>query len=517
MRKVFTLDTTLRDGMQGKGIYFTAADKLKIVSRLDDFGIDFIEAGMPSASPKEAEFFELLKGVKLKKSKLTAFGQTINVGEKAENSLKLIELSETCCEYITIFGKASAFQVEEVLRTQKQENLRMINDSIAYLVSKGKKVIFDAEHFFDGLSFDRDYALDCILAAKNAGSEFITLCDTNGGNSPSFIIDGVNAAIEAVGNIIGIHCHNDTDLAVANSMAAVDVGAVMVQGCICGLGERCGNTDILTLIANLQLKCGYDVIHSQSLNKMYNLARFVAEIANISLPSSAPYVGSAAFTHKAGTHIDAVEKNPVTFEHINPEAVGNSRSVVISESSGRGAMRQRICQIVETQKDSPLTARILERIKTLENEGYQFEGADASLELIIRKEAGIYHSAFELAEFKVMVNEPAVAKNNSYAMLNIKVDGIEEITAADGEGPVDALDRALRRALCRFYPQIEQMSLTDYKVRVLDSDKATAAKVRVLIESTDGNRTWSTVGVSTDIIDASWQALVDSVDYMLLG
>lgn len=510
MKKIFTLDTTLRDGMQGKGISFTASDKLKIVKRLDDFGMDFIEAGMPSASPKEAEFFELLKDVKLKNSKLVAFGQTVNSAEK------LLSLSQTCCEYITIFGKASAFQVDTVLRTELNENLRMIKESIEFLVSKGKKVIFDAEHFFDGYICNQDYAISCISAAKEAGAEFITLCDTNGGNLSQIIEAGVRSAVDAVGCSIGIHCHNDAGLAVANSISAVYSGASMVHGSICGLGERCGNTDILTLIANLQLKCGYDVVRNENMNKIYNLARFVAEIANISLPSNAPYIGSAAFTHKAGTHIDAVEKNHTTFEHINPETVGNNRSLVISEASGRGAMRQRICQIVETEKDSPLTARILKKIKALENEGYQFEGADASLELIIRKEAGFYNSAFELAEFKVMTNEPAVTKNNSYAMLNIKVDGVEEITADDGEGPVDALDRALRRALCRFYPQIEKMSLTDYKVRVLDSDKATAAKVRVLIESTDGNRTWSTVGVSSDIIHASWLALVDSVDYMLL-
>ncbi len=516
MKKIFTLDTTLRDGMQGKGISFTAADKLKIVKRLDDFGIDFIEAGMPSSSPKEAEFFEALKDIRLNHARLCAFGQTVGVNESAEGSFGLKQLAEVACPYITLFGKASAFHVNEVLRCEREENLRMIKDSITYLIKNKKRVIFDAEHFFDGYVFDKEYALECIACAKNAGAEFITLCDTNGGSLPEIIEMGVKDAISTVGENVAIHCHNDMGIAVFNSMSAVNAGANMVQGCICGLGERCGNTDILTLIANLQLKCGYKLVDSNNLDKMYNLVRFVAEISNIHLPSNLPYVGSAAFTHKAGTHIDAVEKNPKTFEHINPEIVGNSRSLVISEASGRGAMKQRINQIVKTEKNSALTARILEKIKALENDGYQFEGADASLELIIRKEAEIYHSAFELKEFKVMANEPAVTKNNSYAMLNVTVDGATEIAAADGEGPVDALDKALRRALSRFYPQLSDMSLTDYKVRVLDSDKATAAKVRVLIESTDGNRTWSTIGVSTDIIHASWLALVDSVDYMLI-
>lgn len=517
MRKIFTLDTTLRDGTQGMGVSFTVRDKLKVAKRLDAFGIDFIEAGTPCAAPRDRDVFRQLEYLPMEHANVVAFGPTMRLGETPETSAALASLLETGCRWVALFGKASRFHVHTVLRISPQENLQMIEQSVRYLASQGKEVIFDAEHFFDGWREDADYALAVLRAAREAGARFCCLCDTKGGNFPDQIARGTAAAVEAVGDCVGIHCHNDMGLAVACSMAAVEAGASMVQGCVAGLGERCGNADLITLIANLQLKCGYDVCPPEHMPELYSLARFVCETANFALPYGAPYVGAGAFTHKAGTHIDAVQKDPATFEHIPPETVGNVRSLAISDASGRAAMVSRITQTIPgVHKDGALNAAILRRIKEMEAEGYRFEDADASLELLIRKEAGIYRSAFELVEFKVIVGEPAVSRHNSSVILTITVDGEEEITAADGDGPVNALDKALRRALERFYPQIAGMRLLDYRVRVLDSDNATASQVRVLIESTDGARVWSTVGVSEDIIHASWLALVDSVEYLLL-
>ncbi len=515
--KIIMYDSTLRDGAQALGISFTVEDKLKIVSKLDELGIDYIEAGNPGSNPKDLEFFERVLKLKLRTSKIIAFGSTRRANIKAEDDVNIQSLLHAGTEAIAVFGKSWDFQVTDILKTTLDENLNMIYDTVKYLKEKGKTVVYDAEHFFDGYDANPEYAIETLKKACNAGADTICLCDTKGGGLPSHIARITKIVREAVDCAIGIHCHNDNGMAVAGSISAVEAGAEQIQGTINGFGERCGNANLCTIIPNLQLRMGYQCIPEDNMSYLTPTARFVSEVANIIHDERAPFVGNCAFAHKAGMHADAVNKNTSAYEMINPEVVGNQRVILMSEVAGRSAVMNIINKIDSTiTKDSPETKKIIEKLKELEYEGYQYEGAESSFELVIRKMLGKYKAFFELKEFKVIVNEPSINSVNSSAMIKIVVGEQTEITAAEGDGPVNALDKALRKALERFYPKIAEMKLTDYKVRVLDSNFATASKVRVLIETTDGQDVWTTVGVSSDIIEASWRALVDSVEHKLM-
>ncbi len=517
MNKIYILDSTLRDGMQCEGISFSVEDKIKILEALDNIGIDYVEAGNPASNPKDMEFFERIKTLKLTHSKVVAFGSTRRVGVLAKDDSILIALANCPAESVAIFGKAWKFHVTDILKTTLKDNLQIIFDSVKFLKDSGKEVFFDAEHFFDGYKNDSAYALECIKAADDAGADFIVLCDTNGSAFPFEIEKIIREVSKKVKAKIAIHCHNDVGMAVASSVYAALGGALQIQGTINGIGERCGNANLCTIIPNLQLKLGYECLKENKLEELTTLSRYVSEIANISQDKHQPYVGSSAFTHKAGTHGDGVLKNPATFEHISPESVGNSRRILVSEMSGRANILKHIRNVDPTiDKHDKRATLVMEKLKELEFEGYQFEGAESSLELLIRRVLGKYKPFFDLNQFKVIISEPSGEEKSASALIKIHVGDTEEITAADGEGPVDALDKALRKALERFYPQISQVRLTDYKVRVLDSARAAESLTRVLVESSDGIHKWSTVGVSRDIIEASWRALVDSVEYKFL-
>lgn len=517
MKRIIIYDSTLRDGAQAQGISFTVEDKIKIVQTLDRFGISYIEAGNPGSNPKDLEFFERVNKLNLSNSKLIAFGSTRKVNIRAEEDANVLSLLRAKTSSVAIFGKSWDFQVKDILRTTLDENLNMIYDTIKYLKGLEKEVVYDAEHFFDGYVANPEYAIDTLKAAVDAGADSICLCDTKGGTFLTDMYEITKKVVEAFKVPIGIHCHNDTGMGVAGSVIAVQAGATQVQGTINGLGERCGNANLCTVIPNLQIKLGYKCIPEENMKKLTSLARYISEIANVIHDERSPYVGNCAFAHKAGMHADAVCKNTAAYEMFHPEVVGNERVFLMSEVAGRAAVLNIINNIDSTlTKDSLETKKILEKLKEMEYEGYQYEGAEGSFELIIKKVLGRYQKFFELSEFKAIINEPPVNKCNSFVMIKIKVENEEEITAAEGSGPVNALDKALRKALERFYPQLSEMKLSDYKVRVLDSEAATAAKVRVLIESTDGEDVWTTIGVSSDIIDASWKALVDSIEYKLL-
>lgn len=516
MKQVVIYDSTLRDGAQAQGISYTVEDKLKIVDRLDRLGVSYIEAGNPGSNPKDLEFFERAKKLDYKNAKLIAFGSTRRVGIKAEEDANVMSLLTAGTRAVAIFGKSWDFQVTDILRTTLDENLNMIYDTIKFFVDRGIEVVYDAEHFFDGYIANADYAVKTLKAAADAGAASLCLCDTKGGFLPLDIYNVTGKIVKLFDTPIGIHCHNDNGMAVAGSVIAVQAGAAQVQGTINGLGERCGNANLCTIIPTLQLMMGYSCIPEASMSELTATARAFSEIANVDFNDRSPFVGKTAFAHKAGMHADAVHKNTSAYELVNPEVVGNERIFLMSEVAGRSAVLNLINKVEPSiTRDSPETRQILARLKEMEYEGYQYEGAEGSFELIVRKILGKYHPFFELGEFKVIVNEPTPNVVNSAAMIKIKVGDQEEITAAEGDGPVNALDNAVRKALVRFYPCINQMKLTDFKVRVLDSTSATAAKVRVLIESTDGEEYWTTIGVSTDIIEASWKALVDSIEYKL--
>ena len=517
-RKISIFDSTLRDGAQGHGISFSLEDKIKIVNVLDDLGIDYIEAGNPGSNPKDMEFFRRIKDLKLKNSKIVAFGSTRKSNIKVEEDKNLHNLLEAGTDIVVVFGKAWDFQVTDILKTSLDENLNMIKDTVEYLVSKGKEVIFDAEHFYDGYKENSDYSLATLKAASDAGASTVVLCDTNGGTLPSEIQTITEDVVSRVNINVGIHCHNDIGMAVANSITAVQAGANHIQGTFIGVGERCGNANLSSIIPTLKLKMGYDLMKEDSMVSMTNTARFIAEISNITLADDSPYVGNSAFAHKGGMHIDAVCKKPRAYEHVEPESVGNRRRFLISEVSGKSTIFSEAKKIFPNiTKDSPEIKMITDKLKELEYEGYQFEGAEGTVELIMRKIVGKYKPFFKLNQFKVFAEQPADGRDFSSAvMINVTVDGKEEMNAAEGEGPVNALDKALRKALEVFYPELKNVRLVDYKVRVLDSESATEAKVRVLIESTDGVENWSTVGVSRDVIQASWIALVDSIEYKLI-
>ncbi len=517
MNRISIYDSTLRDGAQAQGISYSVEDKIKIIQRLDALGVDYIEAGNPGSNPKDLEFFGRIKALRLQHSRIIAFGSTRKVGVDVAGDSNVMSLLQAGTPAIAIFGKSWDYQVTDILRTTLDENLRMIGDTIRHLKQQGREVVYDAEHFFDGYMANADYALQTLAVAAEAGADCLCLCDTNGGTFPRDIAEITRTVKGRFAVTIGIHCHNDGEMAVANSIMAVQAGATQVQGTINGIGERCGNANLCSIIPNLQIKLGYNCIPAESLEQLTSVARAVSEIANMPHNEKAAYVGGDAFAHKGGMHIDAVVKNPMSYEHINPELVGNSRRMLMSEVAGRSTLMTRINAVDPgLGKDAPETQQIIDRLKQLEHEGYQFEAAESSFELVVRKILGKYQPFFELKEYKVIVNEPSINGVNSSAMIKIRVGDQEEITAAEGDGPVNALDNAVRKALERFYPEISEIRLTDYKVRVLDSDQASAARVRVLIESTDHRENWTTIGVSTDVIDASWRALVDSIEYKLM-
>ena len=517
MNQVVAYDSTLRDGAQAQGVSFTVDDKLKIVQRLDELGIGYIEAGNPGSNPKDLEFFEQVAALKLKNAKIIAFGSTRKVGTNAAEDRNLQSLLSANTAAVAIFGKSWDYQVTDILRTTLDENLRMIGDTIAFLVSQGKEVVFDAEHFFDGYKANADYAMQTLQAAADAGAGVLCLCDTNGGTFPKEVSEITKKVVSRFNVQVGIHCHNDCEMAVANTIAAVQAGAVQVQGTMNGIGERCGNANLCAIIPNLQLKLGLSCIPPENMTELTSAARFVSEVANMTFNDKAPYVGNDAFSHKGGMHIDAVSKNPISYEHINPEQIGNVRHILVSEVAGRSALLAKINAVDPAlNKDSSETKRILEHLKSLEHEGYQFESAESSFELLVMRLLGKHKPLFTLKEYKVSTHAPSADGVNSSATVRITVGNEEESTTGVGDGPVNALDKAVRMALERFYPAIKDVKLIDYKVRVLDSDKATAAKVRVLIESADQHASWTTVGVSTDIIDASWRAMLDAIEYKLM-
>jgi len=517
-RKIYIYDSTLRDGAQGEGISFSVLDKLNIVRELDNLGIPFIEAGNPGSNPKDLEFFEEVKKLELKQAKLVAFGSTRRKNVKASEDRNVQSLLQADTEYVAIFGKSWDFHVTDIIHTTLEENLNMIEDTISYMNEQGKKVVYDAEHFFDGYKNNKEYALLTLVTAVKAGVECIVLCDTNGGTSPMDILAITKDVVSKIEGSVGIHCHNDIGTAVANSVLAVEAGADHVQGTMIGFGERCGNANLTLVIGNLQVKNNYECLPEESIENLTSTAIFISETANIVLDPGMGFVGAHAFTHKGGMHIDGINKNSKSFEHIVPEKVGNRRRFLMSEVAGRSLLLKKAQKIMPSiEKDSPQTVELMDRLKTLEHEGYQFEGAESTFELIIRKQLGKYKPFFELEYFKIMGEKPSVDDNfSAYAMVKVHVDDEEQISAAEGDGPVNALDMALRKAVERFYPSLRKLHLTDYKVRVLDSKDASAAKVRVLITSSDGEKTWSTVGVSTDVIDASLIALVDSIEVKLI-
>lgn len=517
-QKLEILDSTLRDGAQGEGIAFSVEDKIKVCRLLDDLGVAYIEAGNPGSNQKDLEFFQRMAGENLKTSKLCAFGSTRRHSIKAQDDANVKSLLLANTPTVSIFGKAWDLHVTEILKTTLEENLAMITDTISYLKAQGKEVIFDAEHFFDGYKANPEYAMKALKAAADGGALVLCLCDTNGSGFYPFIASTVEKVVKAFPHIkVGIHCHNDSGLAVACTMGAVEAGAVHIQGTYVGFGERCGNANLSTIIPNLQLKGGYQCLESDAIAKLTPVARAMSEIANVPLSNAKPYVGNSAFAHKAGMHADGVKKLSHSFEHISPETVGNQRRFLMSEVAGRAAVLHKIQSVMPSiDKDSPKTAQIIARLKQLEYDGYQFEAAEQSFELVIRKELGLYTPFFQLINFKIIGEHPHDDEMYpSSAIIKVRVGNSVKITASEGDGPVHALDSALRKALSGFYPVLKKMRLSDYKVRVMEPRDATAAKVRVLIESTDGDSTWATVGVSTDIIEASWLALVDSIDYLL--
>ena len=516
MDSVVLFDSTLRDGAQGENISFSAEDKCKIAQALGQLGISYIEAGNPGSNPKDAEFFRRAEQLELGGACLVAFGSTHRKGVCPEKDENLNALISAGTQSVAIFGKSSVLHVDQILHASREENLSMIFSSVVFCKQAGKEVHFDAEHFFDGYKEMKEYALQVLQAAADGGADCLCLCDTNGGALPNEIFFAVSEVSQHFPDKkIAIHCHDDIGCAVASSMLAVEAGASQVQGTFIGFGERCGNADLSVIIPNLRLK--YQMDCDGDLPLLSKTAVKIAEISNIPLRSNKPYVGRSAFAHKGGMHIDGVQKISRSFEHVDPEQVGNERKFLMSEVSGRTTVLAKIKDYApDLTKDSPQTALIVEKLKELEHFGYQFEAADASFEILVKKLLGRFTPHFSLVLYKTTGEFPAPdGKMQSSAMIQIKVDGKAETTASVGNGPVNALDLALRKALMVFYPELKKIHLTDYKVRVFDTEQATGAKVRVLIESTDGTEVWTTVGVSTDIIEASWNALVDSLEYKL--
>ncbi|MGM0471117.1 MAG: citramalate synthase [Bacillota bacterium] len=507
-------DTTLRDGTQREGISYSTEDKLKITKRLDELGIDYIEGGWPGSNPKDVEYFKKVQELDLDHGQVTAFGCTRRPGIAASDDQNLAAILASGVEVVTIFGKSWDFHVTDALQTTLDENLAMIEDTINYLTANGLTVFYDAEHFFDAYQANAEYAVKTLQAAERGGAKTLVLCDTNGGTLPTELKRIVTEVQEEVDVQLGIHAHNDSDVAVANTLLAVEAGASHVQGTINGYGERCGNANLSSIIPNLKLKQGLDVVSDEQLEQLTAVSRFVSEVANLNPPSHQPYVGDSAFAHKGGIHVSALMRNADTYEHLKPECVGNRRKVLVSELSGKSNLRYKAEKYgIELDEEQDDFKEVLQQIKELEHQGYQFEGAEASFEILMKKATNSYESLFDLEGCRIITEKAPGLTPISEATMKVKVNDQIMHTAAEGEGPVNALDHALRKALLEFYPAVADIYLVDYKVRVLDGNDGTESKVRVLIESSNGQETWGTVGASTNIIEASWQALVDSIEY----
>jgi 2-isopropylmalate synthase len=527
MEPIYLYDTTLRDGTQGENITFSADEKVKIALRLDDIGIHYIEGGWPGSNPKDMQFFDLAKRVSFKNARLVAFGSTRKPGTTPEQDPNLQALLASGTPTVTIFGKSWDMHVEEIMANSLDENLAMINDSVRYLKSNGRETIYDAEHFFDGYKHNPDYAVQTLFAALDGGADFIVLCDTNGGTLPfeidsifkevqQLLVDRDDAGSNDITVKLGIHTHNDCGLAVANTITAVHAGAVMVQGTINGYGERCGNADLTSVVPVLDLKMNKPCISGDNLKKLKPLSRYISETANQVPVNNRPFVGKSAFAHKGGIHVSAIMKAPKAYEHMDPALVGNQRRVLVSDMSGKSNVVYKARELgIELDTNGYDSSKIVSEIKQLEQQGYQFDVADGSFKILMEKFTDQFEPLFTLESFRVTIEKDKDQPCSSQATMKISVGGKEEITAAEGYGPVSALDNALRKALDRFFPDLDTMRLVDFKVRVIDGNRATAAKVRVFIESRDQDKIWSTIGVSEDIIEASWQALADSFQFKL--
>ncbi len=515
MTKIQLYDTTLRDGMQGEGMSLSAAEKVRVAHRLDELGIDLIEAGFPSSNPKEFELFELLAAERFSHASFAAFGMTRRRDRAADEDPALRVLAECFAPVCTLVGKTWRLHLEKVVKVDRAENLRMISESVAFLLAQGKRVVYDAEHFFDGYLDDPAYALSCLGAAAAAGAETVVCCDTNGGTLP----DGISQAMQAVlaalapsGVRVGIHCHDDAGCGVANSLAAVQRGATHVQGTMNGYGERCGNANLVSIIPSLQLKLGYECLTGEQLTSLTPAAHFLDELLNFTPDPDQPYVGRNAFAHKGGMHVAGVTADPATFEHIDPSVVGNLREVLISELSGKGTVHAR-AKDAGIALDEAGAEQVVERVKELEHRGYHYEAAHGSFELLLRKETGEYKPLFRLESWRAIVEKRADGRVETEATIKIWVDGERYVRTAEGNGPVNALDRALRDALVEIHPHLADIDLVNFKVRILDETKGTGAITRVLLDASDGEQVWGSIGVSENIIEASWEALVDSLEY----
>ncbi|MBI2825036.1 MAG: citramalate synthase [Planctomycetia bacterium] len=515
MRRIEIYDTTLRDGSQGEGVNFSLQDKLLLTQRLDSLGFDYIEGGYPLSNEKDTQYFARVREFDLAHAKVCAFGMTRRKGITADKDPGMQALLDSGAAIITLVGKTSDFHVKNVLAASLEENIEMIADSVALLRRSGREVIYDAEHFFDGWKANRAYALATIRAAAEAGARLIVLCDTNGGSMPEEVAELTRAAKSELSVPVGIHCHNDCDLAVANTLVAVEAGADHVQGTINGVGERCGNVDLISVVANLALKkSGYEVLRADSLAHLTELSRYAYELANMNFRANQPFVGTSAFAHKGGMHVHAVNRESASYEHIAPQRVGNERRILVSELSGRSNIIA-LTTKHNLQNDRALMDKILAQVVKMENAGYQFEAAEASFDLLVKRCAGMYRPHFERLNFHVTVEADGADAPTTEATVKIRVGDATRHEVAEGDGPVNALDAALRKALEPVYPSLASMHLVDYKVRVINSEAATAAGVRVVIESRDERDVWGTVGVSENIIEASWTALVDSIEYKL--
>jgi 2-isopropylmalate synthase len=512
MARIRIYDTTLRDGSQGEGVNFSLQDKLLLTQRLDELGVDYIEGGYPLSNPKDFEYFQEVRKLPLRHARVAAFGMTRRKGVAAAEDACIRALLDSQAPVITLVGKTWDLHVREVLGTTLDENLRMIADSVACCRSAGREVFYDAEHFFDGLRRNPEYALQTLQAAQDAGASVLILCDTNGGSLPEEVAAGVDQARRVVKVGLGIHCHNDCDVAVANSLAAVARGATQVQGTINGIGERCGNADLVSILANLALKRGHEVLRPDSLVHLTEVSRYVYELANMNFRSNQPFVGVSAFAHKGGMHTHAVARNTASYEHIDPAAVGNERRILVSELSGKATI---VAKTGRYAHDKATMAKILGDVQDLENAGYEFEAAEASFDLLVRKAAGRYRPKFERLAYRVNVEAGPVGQPVTEATVKVRVGEAVMHTVSEGDGPVNALDGALRKALLPVYPRLAEVHLQDYKVRVVNARAETAARVRVVIEWRDGEAVWGTVGVSENIIEASWQALTDAVEFKL--
>jgi len=515
--KIFTFDTTLRDGTQGESVSFSVDDKLLIARKLDELGIDYIEGGWPGSNPKDKEFFARASELSLKHARLTAFGSTRFAKNPVEEDRNVRALVEAGTPAVSIFGKTWDFHVECVLGITPAENLELISDTVKYLKDHGKEVIYDAEHFFDGYTANPAYALQTLEAARNAGADALVLCDTNGGTLTGRLVEVVAEVRRRFDGVIGIHTHNDSDVAVANAIAAVEAGATHVQGCMNGYGERCGNANLASIIANLELKLGHSTVGPEKLATLSSVCRFIAELANLPLRADQPFVGKSAFAHKGGVHVSAVLKDAATYEHVRPEAIGNRQRVLVSDLSGRGNILYKLKQHgLGGRLDEDARRELLERIKQMEFEGYELEAAEGTFELLVREALNPGTHFFEVDSYEVSTRAGGPGPSRTTATVTLRAqDGVHSATAT-GHGPFNALHLCLRKCLSRLYPQIREVRLTDYKVRVLDSYKGTAANVRVLIEWSDHRKSWSTVGVSDNVIEASWKALVDAIRLELM-